>query len=76
MRSLLCEGGPTLLGSLFAAGLVDELFLALSPVVVGGDGPRTVVGPPLLPPVTLELVHLLEHDDMLFTRYRIGLPRG
>jgi riboflavin biosynthesis pyrimidine reductase len=76
VRSLLCEGGPTLLGSLFAAGLVDELFLALSPVVVGGDGPRTVVGPAFHPPVTLELVHLLEHDDMLFTRYRIGIPRG
>ena len=74
--SLLCEGGPTLLGSLLAAGLVDELFLALSPVVVGGDGARTVTGPALRPPVTLELVHLLEHDDMLFPRYRIGLPRG
>jgi riboflavin biosynthesis pyrimidine reductase len=76
VRSLLCEGGPTLLGSLFAAGLVDELFLVLSAVVVGGDGPRTVVGPAFHPPVTLELVHLLEHDDMLFTRYRIGIPRG
>ena len=76
VRSLLCEGGPTQLGSLFASGLVDELFLALSPVVVGGDGPRTVVGPAFHPPVTLELVHLLEHDDMLFTRYRIGIPRG
>jgi riboflavin biosynthesis pyrimidine reductase len=76
VRSLLCEGGPTLLGSLFAAGLVDELFLVLSPVVVGGVGPRTVVGPAFHPPVTLELVHLLEHDDMLFTRYRIGIPRG
>jgi riboflavin biosynthesis pyrimidine reductase len=76
VRSLLCEGGPTLLGSLFAAGLVDELFLALSPVMVGGDGPRTAVGPAFHPPVTLELVHLLEHDDMLFTRYRIGIPRG
>jgi riboflavin biosynthesis pyrimidine reductase len=76
VRSLLCEGGPTLLGSLFAAGLVDELFLVLSPVVVGGDWPRTVVGPAFHPPVTLELVHLLEHDGMLFTRYRIGIPRG
>ena len=75
-RSLLCEGGPTLLGSLLAAGLVDELFLALSPMMVGGDGPTTVVGPPLHPPVTLDLLHLLEHDGMLFMRYRIGIPRG
>jgi riboflavin biosynthesis pyrimidine reductase len=76
VRSLLCEGGPTLLGSLLAGGLVDELFLALSPVVAGGDGPTAVAGPPLHPPVTLELLHLLEHDGMLFTRYRIGIPRG
>jgi len=76
VRSLLCEGGPTLLGSLLAGGLVDELFVALAPVVAGGDGPTAVAGPPLHPPVTLELLHLLEHDGMLFTRYRIGIPRG
>lgn len=32
---ILSEGGPTLLGSLLDAGLVDELFLTLSPVVAG-----------------------------------------
>jgi riboflavin biosynthesis pyrimidine reductase len=34
-RRILCEGGPTLFGSLLEAGLVDELFLTLSPVVAG-----------------------------------------
>ncbi len=76
VRSLLVEGGPTLLGSLLAAGLVDEVFLALSPVLTGGEGHATVVGPALQPPVTLQLLHLLEHQDMLFMRYRIGMPRG
>src|SRR6478735_6240149 len=38
VRSLLCEGGASLLGSLLAAGLFDELFLALSPLLAGGDG--------------------------------------
>lgn len=34
-RRILCEGGPTLFGSLLEAGLVDELFLTVSPVVAG-----------------------------------------
>jgi riboflavin biosynthesis pyrimidine reductase len=76
VRTLLCEGGATILGSLLAAGLVDELFLAVSPQLVGGSGPGTVVGPAFHPPVTLKILHLLEHEDMLFMRYRIGIPRG
>ena len=36
VRSVLCEGGPTLNSFLFAAGLVDELFLTLNPKVLGG----------------------------------------
>lgn len=32
---ILCEGGPTLFGELTAAGLVDELFLTLSPLLAG-----------------------------------------
>ncbi len=32
---LLCEGGPTLYGSLARAGLVDEKFMTVSPVEVG-----------------------------------------
>lgn len=34
-RLILSEGGPTLLGSLLDAGVVDELFLTLSPLVAG-----------------------------------------
>src|SRR5258708_4296556 len=40
-RRVLTEGGPTLLAGLAAAGLLDELFLTLSPVLAGrraGDG--------------------------------------
>ena len=36
-RLVLCEGGPGLLGQLNAADLVDELFLTVSPHLVGGD---------------------------------------
>src|SRR5205085_4814330 len=35
LRSLLCEGGPTLNATLFAEDLVDELFLTVAPAVAG-----------------------------------------
>jgi riboflavin biosynthesis pyrimidine reductase len=40
-RRLLTEGGPTLVARLAEEGLLDELFLTLSPVLAGrrsGDG--------------------------------------
>lgn len=62
------EGGPSLNGLLAAADLVDELNLSLSPQIVGGDGPRVTS---MAPPVAnrMQLAHVLEHEDFLFTRY-------
>jgi 5-amino-6-(5-phosphoribosylamino)uracil reductase len=72
IRSLVCEGGPTLLSYLFAAGLVDELFLSIAPRVSGGgDEPTITTGPALPEPVAADLVWLCEHDGELFTRWRI-----
>jgi riboflavin biosynthesis pyrimidine reductase len=69
VRALLCEGGPTLHGSLQAAGLVDDLFLTIAPKLTGGEAPRIVEGS--LPAVAeLELAWLLEEDGELFARYR------
>ena len=73
MRSLLCEGGPSLNASLFGAGLVDELFLTVSPLLAGSADPLTIVGDAGLDePVSLELVWVLESDGMLLLRYRVG----
>lgn len=45
VRTLLCEGGPTLNDAFFRAGLVDELFITLIPRIVGGrDAPTLVDG--------------------------------
>lgn len=58
LRQLLSEGGPHLLSSMVQAGVVDEICLSLTPVVVGGDGPRITQGPALtgdfLPRVLIE----------------------
>jgi len=69
VRALLCEGGPTLHGSLQAAGLVDELFLTIAPKLAGGGAPRILEGD-LTAVTPLELAWLLEEDGELFARYR------
>jgi riboflavin biosynthesis pyrimidine reductase len=75
VRTLLCEGGPHLNSQLLGAGLVDELFLSLSPKLAGGDPLgevlRIVTGPDLVPPVELELRSALESQSHLFLRYRV-----
>lgn len=75
VRTVMCEGGPHLNSHLLAAGLVDELFLSLSPKLGGGDpggeALRIVSGPQLDPLVELELVSLFEHESHLFLRYRV-----
>lgn len=70
VRALLCEGGPTLHGSLQAAGLVDELFLTIAPKLSGGGAPPRILEGELDGVVSLELAWLLEEDGELFARYR------
>jgi riboflavin-specific deaminase-like protein len=73
IRSILCEGGPTLNSHLLAAGLVDELFLTLNPKLSGGAAALTIVaGRELVEPAELSLVSVAEGDGDLFTRWRIG----
>nr|WP_196791890.1 pyrimidine reductase family protein [Motilibacter deserti] len=68
--SVLCEGGPSLLRDVAAAGLLDELCLTVSPQLRGGGAGRLLVGPGLEPPARLSLASLLEEDGELFLRYR------
>lgn len=72
VRSVLCEGGPTLNAALLQEDLVDELFLSLAPLLVGGAEPLTAVGGTALPdPAELELVSAYEGESHLFLRYRV-----
>lgn len=58
LTRMLTEGGPHLLGSMLAAGVVDEVCLSITPVVVVGDVPRMTAGTSLeaayLPRVLVE----------------------
>ncbi|GAB2606217.1 pyrimidine reductase family protein [Pseudactinotalea suaedae] len=67
LRHVLCEGGPTLFGSLIAADAVDELCLTLSPVLESGDASRVARGPHRTLP--MRLAHALPGGPMLFLRY-------
>jgi riboflavin-specific deaminase-like protein len=70
IRALLCEGGPTLNRALLAAGVVDELFLTLSPLLTGDpDEPAIVAGERLPEPVRMELRWALRSGSELFLRY-------
>jgi riboflavin biosynthesis pyrimidine reductase len=73
VRSLLLEGGPTVLGAMAAAGVVDELFLTMAPKLVGRpDEPSLLEGPALPEPVELDLLSVLLDGRHLFLRYRLG----
>ena len=72
IRSVVCEGGPTLFSYMLAAGLVDELFLSVAPKLAGGgDEPTITQGPALPEPADAELVWLCEADGELFGRWRV-----
>ncbi|MFC4034911.1 pyrimidine reductase family protein [Streptomyces polygonati] len=66
---LLHEGGPRVLAQFAAADVLDELCLTVSPVLTGGDAPRIMSGPGVLPPARFGPVSVLEEDGFLFTRY-------
>jgi len=74
-RAVLSEGGPNVLGSLLASRVVDELFLTISPLVVGRTGLderlALVEGADLLPdgPPQAELLGVRRDDAHLFARY-------
>ncbi len=69
-RRILTEGGPTLLGALMAADLLDELCLTWSPTLVAGPAPRPVVAPGwLAPPAEARLGGLLHCEGVLLGRW-------
>jgi riboflavin biosynthesis pyrimidine reductase len=70
LARLVCEGGPTLFTALLAQGLVDELCLTLSPLLVGPAPHLLAVAPQ--PPPALRLLSLLREDDVLLSRWSVG----
>jgi riboflavin biosynthesis pyrimidine reductase len=75
--TILTEGGPHVMGELIRGGLLDEIFLTVSPVIAGRNGePRLgmVAGIELLPGngKWSALKSARRHGDFLFLRYGLG----
>ena len=66
---VLCEGGPKLLGQLHRHDLLDELFVTVSPHLVGGTDVGMLGGVDPLDH-TWKLHRVLEDDGFLLTTYR------
>jgi riboflavin biosynthesis pyrimidine reductase len=77
-RLILSEGGPHFFGDLLTAGLVDELFLTLAPVLAGRERSSAqlglVEGTALLPaiPSWWRLLSVRRSADHLFLRYSLA----
>jgi riboflavin biosynthesis pyrimidine reductase len=76
-QRLLSEGGPTVAGELLGAGLLDELFLTVSPLLAGrtdGTLRRGLAHGREFPAKELlgaDLVSLRRSESYLFLRYRL-----
>ena len=73
VRSLLCEGGPTVFANLLRERVADQLFLTLARKLVGGgDALAITAGPPFDEPVGVALDGILEQAGTLFLRYALA----
>jgi riboflavin biosynthesis pyrimidine reductase len=70
LRRIVCEGGPSLNQALLSADLIDEVFLTVAPVLVGGEAPRIIGGPDGDPARAFRPVSVFEHGGDLLVRYR------
>lgn len=64
-----CEGGPALMGSLIAAGSLDELLLTITPMLLGG-GPRLIDD--ILAATEARITQVLAEDGTLLLRVAIA----
>ncbi|WP_238419253.1 pyrimidine reductase family protein [Gordonia sp. 'Campus'] len=71
---VLCEGGPSLLGSVAGADALDELCLTTSPFFVGGTARRIAVSHPGTETPALRSMQpasiITDDDGFVFTRWR------
>ena len=79
VRTLACEGGPTLFRSLLEEGLVDQLNLTIAPYMFGGAKAPTLTGlsKEFLPgSVHCSLIEMRTVGDECFLTYRIKHQQG
>ena len=71
-KRILCEGGPTLLNSMFQNNLIDELDLTLQVKLTNSSNPlKLAQGPLLKPAVKLKPIQVIQHEKTLLLRYLV-----
>jgi len=73
---VMMEGGPRLAGLMVSLGLVDEMFLTLSPRVIAGDSTRVVHGLDADPTPWMFEHGFVDAQGYLFLRYARPGPGG
>jgi riboflavin biosynthesis pyrimidine reductase len=79
VRTLACEGGPTLFRALLERGFVDQLNLTIAPYMFGGGKAPTLTGlsTEFLPAsVHCSLIEMRTVGDECFLTYRITHQQG
>ena len=69
VKTLLCEGGPTLNNQLLHDDLVDEWCQTIAPVLTGGTTAQSSISSPPQDARSLQLARVLVEDDVLLLRY-------
>ena len=71
LERVLLEGGGALAAHFFAAALVDELYVTITPWLLGGEQAPTLadLGHPMDPPARFELVDMDAREDEIFLTY-------
>jgi len=73
IKTVICEGGPSLFGALVKEGLINELYLTIAPVIFGGSASPTLTGKPtgfLEPPLRMKLLEVKAGTKEIFAHYK------
>jgi 2,5-diamino-6-(ribosylamino)-4(3H)-pyrimidinone 5'-phosphate reductase len=76
VKTVRVDSGGILNGVLLRSGLVDEVSLLVTPVLVGGESPRSFfIAPDVISPgqvIPLQLVHFEQvQENLLWLRYEV-----
>jgi 2,5-diamino-6-(ribosylamino)-4(3H)-pyrimidinone 5'-phosphate reductase len=77
IKTVMVEGGGTLISSLLKHGLVDEIYVYYGPIVIGGkDSPTICDGRSFEKPLDLELISAERLGEGLLTKWRVRYLTG
>lgn len=72
INRLMVEGGATLNWGLISKGLVDEIYVYMGNMIIGGeDAPTLVDGLGLKEPMKLELLNIERMDEGVLVKWRV-----